>query len=201
MHQLGVAFHVYSSARDGAMIPYQGGASLWVSALAEEYGTMDAVRFCPEAPERVTDSGPGGATEAWDWGGTQEGGSYGINGYFYAQEGGAQYCSRTPAEGFFGSLEDGSVKTPVFADAVWIDGWPTERDRAPRNLIWPTMGECGTYMSRYCVDRHDFGINVVFADSHVEKVELPMLWALQWSLVYDTSRYPEGNPRVVRTSN
>lgn len=201
LHQLGVAYHVYASAREGAMVPYQGGASLWVSALAEEYGTMDEVRYCPNAAYQPGDSGRGGAAKAWMWGGTGEGGSYGINGFFYADQGGAGYCSSTLPDAFFGSLEDGTIKTPIFADAVWIDGWPSERDRAPRSYIWPQAGECGTYMSRFCIDRHDFGVNVAFADSHVEKVDLPMLWALQWSMTYDLTRFPNGNPRVVRMGN
>jgi prepilin-type processing-associated H-X9-DG protein len=195
LHQLGVAFNLYSTSRDGTMVPYAGGANLWVSSLGEEYGEIDSVRYCPEAPQRPTDVGGGAAYRAWEWGNT-EGGSYGINGWFYADKGGAQYCARTVEEGFYGSLEEGMIDSPLFADAAWIDGWPTDRDRVPSNYIDPERGECSTYMGRYCVDRHDFAVNVSFADGHAEKVALPMLWSLRWNKQFDTDLYPEGNARV-----
>lgn len=198
LHQLGVALVVYASSSNGRLVPYLGGDSHWVSSLAEVYGEVDSIRFCPEAGRRADDVGAGGAKEAWNWALSDEGGSYGLNGFFYADQGGAALCGSTPVEGFYNTLDEGTIKSPLFADAMWLDGWPAVRDRVPTSFTFPEVGECGTYMGRFCIDRHDFGVNVAFADSHVEKVQLPMLWSLKWSKVFDTSKYKNGNPRVVR---
>ena len=44
-------------------------------------------------------------------------------------------------------------------------------------------------MYQLCTDRHEGGINVVFADDHAENVPLGNLWTLEW--------YPDFNPKKV----
>jgi prepilin-type processing-associated H-X9-DG protein len=86
--------------------------------------------------------------------------------------------------------------TPFFADAVWVDAWPVETDRPARNLM---TGDdfSGGGLSRIAIPRHaapvtaavrNFnpksqlpgGVNVSFADNHVELVKLEKLWGLYW---------------------
>lgn len=204
VRQLAVGFNVYAASHDGETIPYTNpGNQLWITALAEDIGVVDSVRFCPTASE-IDPSNWGSATTAWRWtsGATPEPGSYGINGFFYspykAGEGGGRiYCSRLPENGFFGSIEEGNMNTPLFGDCTWVDGWPTEKDRVPRSYDRPERGmECAAYMMRWCINRHDFAVNISYVDAHVEKIKLPMLWAQQWNKEYDTERYEDGNPNV-----
>lgn len=88
------------------------------------------------------------------------------------------------------------VKTPFFADAIWVDAWPRETDRPARNLF---DGDkfAAEGMSRIAIPRHATGagtasksfdpanklpgaVNVGFADNHVELVKLDRLWLLSW---------------------
>ena len=41
-------------------------------------------------------------------------------------------------------------------------------------------------MGRFCGDRHQGRVLVVFNDSHVEEVELPNLWTLHWHKEWET---------------
>ena len=43
-------------------------------------------------------------------------------------------------------------------------------------------------MSRFCFNRHQLGINVVFVDGHVEHVMDGDLWKLDW--------YHDFNPKI-----
>lgn len=205
LHQLGVGFNTYASARQGKTIPYNDGGQLWISGLREDGAAVDSIRLCPTAASFTGDNW-GSATTAWRWnaGPTPEIGNYAMNGWFYNpndedQGGGPLYCARLPEDGFFSSIEEGNMNTPLFGDSMWIDGWPLEGDRPPTNYQRPQGGfECFAYMMRWCIDRHDFAVNMVYADAHVEKVALPMLWAQQWNQIYQTERYEDGHPRVVR---
>jgi prepilin-type processing-associated H-X9-DG protein len=193
---LGVALNVYVTAREGKTFEYNTNASRWLSSLVEEAGEGDQVRLCPEA-SRPTPSRTawGTAKFAWSWYGnvsTPEHGSYGFNGFFYNPEGpyqgGSFYCGQTPyPDGFYSTLEQADSRSPVFGDCNFLGGWPTDRDRPPRDYLVgsPQGQECGSYMGRYCLDRHDFAINVGFADAHVERVGLEWLWDLQWSRVFE----------------
>jgi prepilin-type N-terminal cleavage/methylation domain-containing protein/prepilin-type processing-associated H-X9-DG protein len=206
LHQLSVGYNTYSAARQGKTIPYNDGGLLWISGLREDGAEVDSIRLCP-AGSLQTDNNWGSATRAWWWNGpngSREYGSYALNGWFYDPKapggGGHGFCPSNPIEGFFGTIEEGNMNTPMFGDAKWIDGWPVERDRPPTDYSGEGAGtfECFSYMMRWCIDRHDFAVNLVFADAHVEKVPLQMLWAQQWNKVYKTDLYEDGHPRVVK---
>ena len=36
-------------------------------------------------------------------------------------------------------------------------------------------------MNRFCLNRHDGNVSVIFMDYHVQKVGLKQLWTLKWS--------------------
>ena len=84
-----------------------------------------------------------------------------------------------------------SVK-PLFADAVWkdfdgvddptwVDGPVTPLPDTQLNgtLSWVYGNANG--IQRLCISRHSGGINVGFADGHVELVHLRQLWTYQWN--------------------
>ena len=50
------------------------------------------------------------------------------------------------------------------------------------------------FMGRFCVDRHDYAINVGFMDGSARNVRLPDLWKLRW---HKTMEPGEPGPEAV----
>ena len=86
-------------------------------------------------------------------------------------------------------------RVPVFADGVWIDGWPASTDPVPTvgnaggvfapngaGTI-PNLGTGGPYMMRWCIDRHaGHTVNLGYLDGHASNIHLKDLWFdSQWS--------------------
>ena len=98
------------------------------------------------------------------------------------------------------SMQNASL-TPIFADGIWEDACPYERDSPSQNLWTGTdwLGQHGGYeMGRIAVPRHggagaprnytanwngsppSGAVNVGLADGHVEISKLPNLWSYYW---------------------
>jgi prepilin-type processing-associated H-X9-DG protein len=200
LKQIGLANWMYFSD-SGKPVAYDNWPALWMARLQQNYSAIKDVRICPTAPERGLDqlrrdrSPEGWVTRAWlvDGGGTNYyQGSYALNGYCYTDD---PYAN---AKFRFRNESDVSqpVKTPFFADSVWVDAWPLTNDVPARNLF---DGDkfAGGGISRIAIPRHaapatgaskNFSaknnlpgaVNVGFADNHVETVKLENLWNLYW---------------------
>ena len=113
-------------------------------------------------------------------------GSYGFNGWNHPD----MYA---PNSWWFDKMyispdEGMPVKAPIFADCNWVDGWPQANNAPPSTY----RGGNNSSMARFCLDRHQGGINVVFNDGHVEGVPLQDLWTLHWHKEWVTpSRLPQ----------
>jgi prepilin-type N-terminal cleavage/methylation domain-containing protein/prepilin-type processing-associated H-X9-DG protein len=182
--------------------------SLWMGCLINYYAQVASVRICPSAPDKGNPSGTlnpaGTADSAWYWNpqGTNYVGSYAINGWMYVFLPGAN-LEGASADPQYLFPKESSVQqwalTPMFFDAVWVDTWPLENDAPARNLYNPGYsGVAG--MPRLCIVRHGGvnpasaprnvppgsplpkGINMAFADGHVELVRLQNLWQYYWHL-------------------
>ena len=199
LKQIGLANWMYFSDA-GKPVHYDDWPYLWMLRLKAQYSAIDKVRTCPTAPERSAaqlrkDSSPEGwVTRAWLVAGnnTNYQGSYALNGYLYTE---SPYGD---AKDFFRSESDLAfpVKTPFFADAIWVDAWPLVNDRPARNLFDGDKFSGGG-LSRIAIPRHvalfsgtmkNFdprntlpgAVNVSFADNHVESTKLESLWGLYW---------------------
>jgi len=75
------------------------------------------------------------------------------------------------------NMVQGASRAPVFLGARWVGGFPEEEDEPPP--FRESMVGSGQ-MRRYCVDRHNGYVNVLFADYSVEEVGLKGLWTLKW---------------------
>ncbi len=107
-------------------------------------------------------------------------GSYGFNGWNHPDMYGTNHRNWdmlyiTPEEG-------NPSKAPMFADCIWVDGWPMENN-APATTY---HGSNNSSMGRFCTDRHGGTINVSFNDGHVEAVPLQELWKLEWHKRWQT---------------
>jgi prepilin-type N-terminal cleavage/methylation domain-containing protein/prepilin-type processing-associated H-X9-DG protein len=199
LKQISLSNFMYFSD-DGRPVHYDNWPELWMSRLEKKYDAIRQVRYCPVAPERTPqqlkkDSNPEGwITRAWLVAGspTNYQGSYAINGYLYSDSlyGDKNLMIRSESDMKTPSL------TPFFADAIWVDAWPTVNDRPARNLFNGDAFADGG-LSRFAIPRHNAAqsaavknfnpkdtlpgaINVGFADNHVEAVRLEKLWDLTW---------------------
>lgn len=200
LKQIGLANWMYFSD-SGKPVAYDQWPDLWMRRLAIGYSAINEVRFCPAAPERNSvqlkkdRSGEGWVNRAWivDNGGTNYyQGSYALNGYLYSDDPYAEAALRFRTES---DIQD-PVRTPFFADAIWVDCWPKETDRPARNLVDGDKFQAGG-LSRVAIPRHSASlsaasktfnvkdklpgaINVGFSDNHAETVRLENLWSLTW---------------------
>ncbi|MHB8521125.1 MAG: type II secretion system protein [Limisphaerales bacterium] len=205
LKQIGLANWMYFSD-EGKPVHYDAWPDLWMKKLLVRYAAIDQVRYCPTAPERsATDlrrdsSGTGWTTRTWlvADGANAYQGSYALNGYCYTDDPYANPKYRFLSEG---DVTEPS-RTPFFADAIWVDCWPTETDRPAVNLF---NGDsfAGIGLSRVAIPRHaapppvgikNFNpkntlpgaVNVSFADNHAETVRLEGLWQLYWHKNWQT---------------
>ena len=198
LKQLGLANWMYFTD-EGKPVHYDYWPDLWMLTLQRRYSAIDKVRICPTAPERsatqlaMDSSWYGTVRRAWlvIGGKTCYQGSYALNGYFYTDGpfGDPKNWFRSESEIVY------PTKTPLFADALFVDAWPKETDRPTTNLFegdkFPGGGLSKIAIPRHASrsapvkqldQRHTLpgAVNVSFADIHVETVKLEKLWGLYW---------------------
>jgi prepilin-type N-terminal cleavage/methylation domain-containing protein/prepilin-type processing-associated H-X9-DG protein len=199
LKQIGLANWMYFSD-ENRPVHYDNWPDLWMIKLLKNYSAIHDLRFCPAAPRRSDaqvrrDRTPEGwINRAWLVDGTTTNyqGSYALNGYFYTDDPYSDKRRRFTGEGDVRY----PVKTPHFADAIWVDAWPLETDRPARNLFDGDKFTAGG-LSRIAIPRHASltsaalktfnakdqlpgAVNVAFADNHCEMVRLERLWELTW---------------------
>ena len=205
LRQMGIAFQSYISANKNKSFPYRSTyEDFWMSLMMPHHGNNMPVRECPETPERS--GGWGNTVRTWGPNPTdttgwmrEHYGSYGINGWMYQLDpdgggGGQNYAARgwdTPtvrsAYWRVPIIGADSATVPVFADSAWVDGWPKETDQPPQNL-YNAGFQTEEMMQRFCMKRHDWSINVVFADGHAQNVDLNGLWQLKWNKLFKATK-------------
>jgi prepilin-type processing-associated H-X9-DG protein len=112
-------------------------------------------------------------------------GSYGINEWLLGYPQTLNPITRPP-EYFWHSPD---VKkpdiVPVLLDCISWSGYPHAADEPPPyEEAW--IDEKGL-MHRFCINRHEGGINSLFLDWSVRKVGLKELWTLKWHKEFNTS--------------
>lgn len=209
LRQLGEAYLMYTNANKGQSFYFFDQSSedpvdnYWIAQLRPFYSNVDKLRFCPEAIDIGQFSAFGGqwgsAHSSWYFYGAQ--GSYGMNLWLSRATTADLDSHLKQYYGFaFGGLKGAQQRLirppgknaseiPVFADCTWVGGWPDGSNPMPKDL--QTGSYTGQFnaaafdtgpdqMSRFCIDRHNKAINIVFLDGHAAKVPLPELWTLKW---------------------
>ncbi len=158
---------------NGQMIAYNGAGNPqklgyeWLQTLAPNFSTASNIDLCPSTgPCTTQNRTPGGAGAADEqyydknsnpWSVA----SYCINGWFYSD--GDSYGNQMPDKQFGkASGIQKPVLTPVFADGIWIDTWPSEQNvlPTPANLYTGDGGgengspSGGGGIGRYMINRH-----------------------------------------------
>ena len=190
-----------------------GDSGFWFTSLLD-YGVKAEVKRCPEAAKVNTSYSVGtgryhgAAHAAWQESDSYLSdadrrdpsarpiGSYGINGWVYAfSQRTVQFSGvgseSTLREGLYMSIDDMKrpTRVPVFADCVWRNSWPQDRNRPASNGDVPWTGSPASTMAQFTMDRHPrTTINIAFADAHAETVPVRDLYTLQWSKTFDTEK-------------
>jgi prepilin-type N-terminal cleavage/methylation domain-containing protein len=162
LRQMGLAHAMYLGDFRGKSFQYSEDENLWMDTLLTYYAKVNSARVCPlaSAPTTRTILSPqytfGAADQMWQWYPfrTNFTGSYGYNGWLYTG-------NYSVADVIVGASDDWKYAseagvnlpstTPLFADAVWVDGWPEETDGPAKDLY---NGSANTFMGRYTVARH-----------------------------------------------
>ena len=201
LKQLGLANLMYVGDF-GKTVPYNT-TNLWMAVLLQYDAKVDAVRICPVGSNPTTRTdyslaytyGRGDQSWKWDPINITNLGSYALNGWLYSGSYSVADLLGLPNSwkyaGEAGILA--AVNTPVLADAIWTDGWPTETEGPAKDLY---NGNAGEDMGRFTIARHgghapgplnittSVGIpgsdNVLFYDGHVASTRLANYWTLNW---------------------
>jgi len=206
LRQHGIAYTA-RMVDENRLITYAGNGAPYNQMEPYFSGDFDASRTCPDT-EGIVDSALaawgvfGATTNQWQrpYGGRNNRGSYGHNGYFYNSENGAtagrEWTTHTDNKAWFKSYDDVKVNSevPLFTDSTWIDLWP-HSDTTTADLPDPQFG-AGAYvtgpqrnglgqMGRAYMDRHPGQtVNLVFMDGHCENVNINSLWTFQWNKLF-----------------
>ncbi len=175
---------------------------LWVEPLRSYYtGGGENMRVCPAAQK--TEFIAPGWNASWQVAtavnpNEQFQSSYGINNYLYDYPG--DLWGRSESWHWKKADVKGAGRIPLFLDCFRWGGHPRAID-LPFYTLPQTLEEFRTgcltdnEMRRFCLDRHNSGINVLFLDNSVEKIGLKQLWELKWHKEFDTRGFTLVNSR------
>ncbi|MEN8127566.1 MAG: type II secretion system protein [Planctomycetota bacterium] len=197
LKQWGVMFTLYTQENNDSYMSAcdKNGNSTgtWVIPLRPYYGSGSSkdIRLCPSTSPTKSDP----FLHAWTSAAFAEPGesdyasSYGINNWLYNPP---NIGSSLPPWLKTKNLSNCWRKTtnitnagavPVFLECWRWGGMPESGDTPLANR--PQSGDSlGNGVSRYNLDRHQSTVNVLFADSSVEKVTMRGLWGLKWHKEY-----------------
>ena len=197
LKQWGLVFKLYTDDHDGSFVSGEGGDSEkpWFELLRPYYEDY-RLCLCTAATKPHTEGGrnPFGA---WQVG--EVSGSYGLNGWVCnPQQENTELWGRGPAENYWQTplkvRGSNSNNVPILADAMWSEGWPSQTDEPPPDENWPSSGVDEEVMKanqdemrRFCVNRHEGHVKVMFMDWSVRSVGLKELWTLKWHRNYDAN--------------
>ncbi len=212
LKQWGLAFKLYAYDNNGSLTqgPSGGGvsgvAAYWRGAIYP-YAPEPEIRRCPSSkPYDGNINGVRGTTFL-DWGPASGSswdddvpfGSYGLNEWccnppptytttYWSQNGGCAIVNT------YRSMDvSGAFNVPLLVDSAHMAVAPDHT--GPYSLPLSTPDTCGWWraMEPVCMNRHSWGVNVLFLDTTVRHVTIKNLWALKWHRNFEThNEYTDG---------
>ncbi len=203
LKQFGIAWHMYAEDNDGSNLTYGGNwqnGGFWFFQLGPYLGDKGFSKGLSDNNTRILDMMTCPATRPWTptefpgskltygsadmmWKFLRTEGSYTINGWM--QDNRWQPDNKKFIRKFNKAQQD----TPLISDGGWVDCWPSssEASQAPSLLDLQGAGiagatyRMGTALPRLMIARHGRAINMVFKDTHAERVPLEHVWSFPWS--------------------
>lgn len=193
LHQWGMLFATLAETNDGRLRDRDSWDRCRTQQFSYYLDNFAFEEFCPLATRQTSRTGAGGTFLAWYCPvHPKRAGSYGLNGYTPAFDGGEAggAGTRPTTEKRWSSIyrQSGSL-IPVMLDCALWAGYPTHFDAPPQTeaeaATNPTIGG-GNSIRPFCIPRHGAFINSLFMDWSVRKVGIRELWTLQWSPAFNT---------------
>jgi prepilin-type N-terminal cleavage/methylation domain-containing protein/prepilin-type processing-associated H-X9-DG protein len=206
LKQFGMAWYLYARDNDNYN-PWYGGdwanGDFWFFKLGPYLGDKKfstgqgdtkkgalKIMRCPSARSWTNKFGDphayGGADMCWKWGTTSDGkpveGAYTLNGWM-------QHRPDDTSSFVFQKYVQAEPKTPLVFDGGWVDTWPTREHANELHKLADLQGSGipGTgyrmhpnQFTRFVLARHGRAINIVFQDTHVERIPLEELGRYEW---------------------
>ncbi|HBG28030.1 MAG: hypothetical protein A2Y10_17540 [Planctomycetes bacterium GWF2_41_51] len=209
LKQWGLVWNLYLNSNNNRFIEgrFHGDEVTWLHAL-EKYYQNGELMLCPAATKptnpvkgSVSPGGsclggrtnawgifPGNTTNHWDKAGAL--GSYGLNEWVCNPPSSGEDIptgSHGGPEKYWRNINvKGADKIPLMADSWFIGGWPNERSKAPE--YDGHKDSAAEYeMGRFCLNRHNKNVGMVFIDNSARKVGLKELWHLKWHVGYNVN--------------
>ena len=211
LKQLSISHSMYTSDF-GRSFEYTANYNLWMAELFSYQAQVDKIRMCPVASTPSTRVVPtpgtyvyGAADMMWKWAPstTNYQGSYGLNGWLYTGSYSVSDLLGLPDSYKFGSESTIATpaNTPLFADEMWVDGWPVETQGPSKDLY---NGNGDIDMGRYTIIRHGGlapkqgpqnittssalvgATQMAFYDGHASVRKLTSFWMLNWHAGWTT---------------
>jgi prepilin-type N-terminal cleavage/methylation domain-containing protein len=205
----GVIWKMYTDGNNGLFNTRKGDGGRWIDALYFLY-KEEKFRVCPVATKIAAPGGSGVVADlagdaVTSWGKCDKTnnrpvetyGSYGINEYVQVP-GGDPICSKAVGPRFYGGSADLKLasQVPLFADCWFFGAFVDPTDTPPiadyRKGMSPTNASTGDAdsMNRFCLNRHQASINMLYLDYSVRTVGLKALWRQRWGKHWTPSAYP-----------
>jgi len=205
LKQWGTIWAMYTDENNGFFPRRMSGSGRWINVLYDYYYRDAKIRCCPMAtkiknpvyPNSVSNGLEVGGDTFTAWGkiGVTSGrpageygpagmwGSYGINHWVYVAAQDPLYDQ--PAKYYWGTVNvKGSNNIPLFLDCWFWCGGPENDDTPPAWDGHRILGHTES-MNRFCINRHQQGINGIFLDYSARKVWLKELWRVKWGRNFD----------------
>ncbi|MHC4104784.1 MAG: type II secretion system protein [Planctomycetota bacterium] len=201
LKQWGTIFAIYTDDNNGFFPKRTSGTGRWINVLYDYYYREAKIRVCPmaqkikvpEFPNSVSNGLEIGGDALTSWGkigvtgsrpdgaygpaGTW--GSYGINHWVYVADEDPLYGQA--AKDYWGTVNlKGGGNIPLFLDCWFWCGGPENDDTPPAYDGHRILGHTES-MNRFCINRHQQGINGIFLDYSARKVWLKELWRVKWA--------------------
>ena len=215
LKQFGLAWYFYSQENDDSNVWYAppsmwGQGHFWFYRLAPYLGGTDKfsrgegdldsrdgaikIMVCPSArpwKPKYSDFGYGSSDTSWKWGETQ--GGYVIN--IWMQENvSTEEAKKDPR--YYRKYGRAKGDVPMLSDGGFVDAWPTTSNMLELSKLTDTLGsgipDGDQYplhpntASRIALSRHGRAVNIVFQDTHVERVPLEELGRFKWHIGFET---------------
>jgi len=189
LHQWGLVMKFYTDDNRGLFMGDlgNGGTSLLGRPELKEFYKDDELLLCPMATKTYAEGGRSPFAAWQDTGSDPLGNppcSYGINTWILSKAS-AQYQTddrmwKTP------SVRQ-AARVPMVLDcAGYQNASPWAKDSPPEYESTFVTGTSLNEMGYVCLNRHNRGLNAVFMDYAVQKVDLKRLWTLKWNRKFET---------------
>ncbi|MFQ6034816.1 MAG: hypothetical protein ACE5NM_03085, partial [Sedimentisphaerales bacterium] len=200
--QWGTIWAMYTDDNNGFFPRRTSGSGRWINVLYDYYYRDEKIRCCPMATRIKNPAGASGTLAlggdkftAWgkvavtgsrpagEHGPAGTWGSYGTNGWVYVP--GQTVLYGQSQEYFWRTVNvKGGNNIPMFLDCWFWTGGP-ENDDTPPSYDGERFSPHTNSMNRYCINRHQQGINGIFLDYSARKIWLKELWRVKWAKNFD----------------